>query len=403
MKKIGICILIFAIVILPLFYTSSLHAEDTNDDSQKAALEQQIKEYEAKLTEIRNEKNTLASQIEYMDTQIYITGLRIKETEDKITETEKEIDKLGTRIDDLDGSLSRLSETLLERIVAGYKNRQLSLFDIILDSNNSSTLMNKLKYYNVARDSNQKVLLQVQEAKLNYEEQKDVREKKVEELDVLSKDLVAQKANLADQQAAKERLLATTKNDEATYQSLLSEAKAQLAGFSGFAQSQGGATLLNNQTVCDDWGCYYNQRDSAWGSNSLNGTQYSLASDGCLVTSMAMIYTHYNHKSVNPQTINSDSWNFASYYPAYLNFTIRADGVISTRARSEINNELQNGKPVIVGIKYANGDTHFVVLVDYNGGNYLMNDPFTPNGHKIEFTSKYSLGSIYVVYKINGF
>ncbi|MCA9372297.1 C39 family peptidase [Candidatus Woesebacteria bacterium] len=403
MKKIGICILIFAIVILPLFYTSSLHAEDTNDDQQKAALEQQIKEYEAKLTEIRNEKNTLASQIEYMDTQIYITGLRIKETEDKITETEKEIDKLGTRIDDLDGSLSRLSETLLERIVAGYKNRQLSLFDIILDSNNSSTLMNKLKYYNVARDSNQKVLLQVQEAKLNYEEQKDVREKKVEELDVLSKDLVAQKANLADQQAAKERLLATTKNDEATYQSLLSEAKAQLAGFSGFAQSQGGATLLNNQTVCDDWGCYYNQRDSAWGSNSLNGTQYSLASDGCLVTSMAMIYTHYNHKSVNPQTINSDSWNFASYYPAYLNFTIRADGVISTRARSEINNELQNGKPVIVGIKYANGDTHFVVLVDYNGGNYLMNDPFTPNGHKIEFTSKYSLGSIYVVYKINGF
>jgi uncharacterized protein YvpB len=118
---------------------------------------------------------------------------------------------------------------------------------------------------------------------------------------------------------------------------------------------------------------------------------------------MAMVYTHYGHKSVNPQTINQDPWNFASYFPAYLNFTIRADGVTSTRGGSEIDSELQNGKPVIVGIKYSNGDTHFVVLTDYNGGNYLMNDPFTPNGHKIPFTSKYSLGSIFAIYKINGF
>ena len=184
---------------------------------------------------------------------------------------------------------------------------------------------------------------------------------------------------------------------------MLAQARAQLAGFSKFVTSQGGASILSNQTFCDDWGCYYNQRDSQWGGNSLNGTEYTLASDGCLVTSMAMVYTHYGHRDVTPQTINSNPSNFASYYPAYLNFTITADGVTSTRVESVIDSELQNGRPVVAGIQYSNGDTHFVVLTDYNGGNYLMNDPFTPNGHRIPFTSKYSLSSIFAIYKINGF
>ena len=54
------------------------------------------------------------------------------------------------------------------------------------------------------------------------------------------------------------------------------------------------------------------------GKNPLNGTKYNLASDGCLVTSMAMVMTHYGYKDVTPVTINSDPKNFAAYYPAYL-------------------------------------------------------------------------------------
>ena len=138
------------------------------------------------------------------------------------------------------------------------------------------------------------------------------------------------------------------------------------------------------------------------GGSSLNGTQYTLASDGCLVTSMAMIYTHYGHRNVTPQTINSISSNFASYYPAYLKFAISADGSSSQRVHAALDSELGAGRPVVVGISYDGGpiSDHFLVIVSGSGGNYIMKDPFTPNGNNIPFTSKYSVSSINDVYKV---
>ena len=40
---------------------------------------------------------------------------------------------------------------------------------------------------------------------------------------------------------------------------------------------------------------------------ALNGTKYRLASDGCLVASMAMVLTHYGYHDVTPVTINANS------------------------------------------------------------------------------------------------
>src|SRR6185437_8535730 len=130
---------------------------------------------------------------------------------------------------------------------------------------------------------------------------------------------------------------------------------------------------------------------------------YSIAEAGCLMTSMAMVYTHYGHRSVTPATINSNSGNFASYEPAYLLRTIVADGASSTRVASSIDSTLSSGNPVIVGVSYDGGPIadHFVVLISGSGGNYQMNDPFTPNGHNIAFTSHYSLGSIVEIDKVN--
>ena len=118
---------------------------------------------------------------------------------------------------------------------------------------------------------------------------------------------------------------------------------------------------------------------------------------------MAMVYTHFGHRGVTPQTINSNPFNFASYYPAYLNMTIVADGVSATRVYSTIDSELSSGRPVIVGISYDGGPNpdHFLVLISGSNGDYKMNDPYTPNGHNIPFTDHYSVGSIRTINKIN--
>jgi uncharacterized protein YvpB len=172
-----------------------------------------------------------------------------------------------------------------------------------------------------------------------------------------------------------------------------------LNSFSAFAAAAGGSKLLGNQTICDSWGCYYNQRDGAWGSDPLDGTSYSMAADGCLVTSMAMVLTHYGYKNVTPVTINSNPNDFAAYAPAYLLTSIDVDGVTATRKIAAIDATIATGNPVIVGID-AYGGTHFVVLISGSKGNYIMKDPYVTDGNDINFTDHYTLRSIFAIAKV---
>jgi len=365
--------------------------------------QQELTEFQNKCQSILNslgqKASSLSQQIRYMDTQISLILVQIQQTEQKIITTQKEIEELGTRIEGLDQSLTYISKLIINKIVEGYKKRSFNLFNLLFDSNNVDELIARLKYLKTTQNNNQKILIQLQETKSNFEEQKSLREEKKVKLDKLTETLTLQEQSLNTQKAQKQKLLAETNNDEATYQKLLSQAKAQLASFGRFVQSQGGASLLSNQTVCDDWGCYYNQRDSQWGSNSLNGTNYTLASDGCLVTSMAMVYTHLGKRNVTPQTINSNPNNFASYYPAYLQYTISADGLTTSRISAAIDSTLASGDPVVIGVN-AYGGTHFVVLISGSDGNYIMNDPYIENGHKISFNNYYSVGNIFEIRRV---
>ena len=306
-KKITTVILPLIVFIL-FFSLQNIYSAECDDKTGS----EKVSCLEQKLKQLDQQNDTLSSQIQYMDTQISLTTSQISQTEQKIESTGKEIDLLGSRIEGLDQSLDYLSKLLITRIIDGYKKKPLSIFSILFDNKNAYDFLNEVKYLKTVQDNTQKLLYTVQETKTNAEEQKKLREEKKIELDKLNETLNYQKQSLDSQKAQKQRLLIDTQNDEATYQSLLSQAKAQLAGFGRFVQSQGGSSLLSNQTKCDDWGCFYSQRDSQWGSNSLNGTGYTLASDGCLVTSMAMVYTHLGHRGVNPQTINSNPNNFAS-------------------------------------------------------------------------------------------
>lgn len=124
-----------------------------------------------------------------------------------------------------------------------------------------------------------------------------------------------------------------------------------------------------------------------------------MASDGCLVASMAMVLTHYGYKDVTPVTINSNPNDFTAYAPAYLLTSIDVDGVTATRKSAAIDATLATGNPVIVGID-AYGGTHFLVLVSGSKGNYVMKDPYITDGNNISFTDHYTLRSIFAIAKV---
>lgn len=252
LKKITIPFLIFILFFTSLFWVRSSYSQ-SETEKKAQELQQKIDEYTKKLEQISQQKNTLSSQIQYMNTQISLTTLQIQNTETKIIQTEKEIEKLSEKIEKLNTSLDFLTKVLLNKIVEGYKRRQLSFFNIFLDSENASILTNRLKYIKIVQEKDRRFAVQVQQAKVNFEEQKILREEKKKQLDDLKVTLEGQKNKLSSQKSAMQKLLEITKNDEKVYQELLTKARAEYAAIQAIVAGAGTETKLqevkNGETI----------------------------------------------------------------------------------------------------------------------------------------------------------
>lgn len=389
MKKLLLGIIFF---ILLFFFYPPLLAQENSSDNGKKDIENKIKEYEQKLSGIRQQKNTLSSQIQYMDTQIYLTALRIQDTERKFNETQKEIETLTTRIEGLDNSLNYLSKLLIEKVSESYKKRSLSFLSILLDSNSAEEFLNQSKYLKTTRENNQKLLVQVQETKLNFEEQKKLREEKKKQLEELRITLANQKINLNTQKIAKQKLLNDTQNDENLYQQRLAEAQAQLSAFKSFVVSSGeNTTIPANGLGTGSDGTYYSQRDQRWAYKSIGYSSENILEVGCLITSLSM-FAKKNGQNITPLDMAND---FDRFYglTAYTRLPWKdvAGKKYQSLSKSQINSELDNGNPVIVGV-YKNscsyGGNHFVLLTKREGNDYIMHDPIY--GPDKKFNSYYS-------------
>ncbi len=347
-----------------------------------------IKEYESKLGSIREQKNTLSSQIQFADTQIYLTALRIQDAEAKVKKTGEEIENISGKIDGLNESLSHVSKLLIEKIAEGYKRRDVPFLSVIVDSDKASILANRLKYAKTVEENDRRLAFQVQQAKLNFQQQKELREKKKEQLAQLTIVLEDQKKALDVQKGQKQKLLADTQNDEATYQRLLAQAQAQIRGFKSFVQGSGASSTIGaNAFGSGSDGAYYSQRDERWAHNAMGASSENILDVGCLVSSIAMVSTKLG-SSVTPAGIAADSGRFW-LNTAWMRYPWPGVAGRTYRAVSDIDAELNSGNYVIVGVGgCSNGGSHFVVLTRKDGDSYIMHDPIY--GPDIKFSDHYS-------------
>lgn len=385
-------IIILSIICYVFFLTPRLFAQDGLSGCANSDKSKEIACLEERISQLRQQKNTLSSQIQEMDAQVYIKTLTIQKTEQKITETEHEIETLNNRIDTLDSSLTNLSKALIQRVVRGYKKRAFSFFDLFLNSENMSSLISSVKYQKTTQDNNQKLLVQVQEAKTNYEEQKTLRETKKKELDELVSALENQKVALRNQQAQKQKLLIDTRNDETVYQQLLSQARLQLTSFKSFVQTSGGDSIIAaNSFGNGSDGAYYSQRDARWANQAIGYSSESILKVGCLLTSISMV-AKKNGQNITPSDFAADPSRFWAN-TAWMRYPwpgITGKSMVSV---GNIDEELNNGNYVIVGIAYSScagksGGDHYVVLTKKDGNDYIMHDPI--HGPDIKFSSRYS-------------
>lgn len=407
MKKLFITILtIFSLFSLSFFTHSSFAIECGDDIPSGPDSEQPLKDYRdnciSKINDLQGQQKTLSSTISFLNSQINLAQAEIAQSEQELDVLELEIDDLTGKIDSIDFSLDDLTILFITRVKQSYKQRISDTGFALFNSTGFSDFFRRLEYIKKVRDHDREVMISLEKSRLDYDTQKTTKEEKQAEVEALQFKLESQRNSLAQQKSAKNKLLADTRNSEKQYQLLLSEAQTQLASFSRFITGQGGASILSGQTSCDDWGCYYNQRDSQWGNQAIGLSNSSMAEYGCLVTSMAMIASHYG-KNITPGQIASSSSPFYSSTAYMLQGEWSVNGVSTTRTRlgystSLIDSELDAGRPVIVGI--YGGPDHFLVIKSKVNGEYIMNDPYTENGKDLKFTDKYPLGAISVVHRV---
>lgn len=235
LKRIPLLVILLIIGII--FISNIFVFADT--DAQSQELQKKIDEYTQKIAELQAQKNTLSSQIRYMDTQIALAILQMQKTENAIIKIKEEIENISDKIDGLNTSIDYLTKIIVRKIAEGYKSRTASFFDFFLNTNNLPSFVNRIKYLKVTQDNDRRVAFQAQQAKLNFEEQKNIREKKQKELEALTIKLNQQKITFNIQKSAKQQLLESTNNDEKTYQDLLAKARAEFAAIQGIIAGKG--------------------------------------------------------------------------------------------------------------------------------------------------------------------
>jgi len=228
MKKLSLFFSLTALIFGVLFVsTISVKAETQQEKMER--LGQQITEYTQKISELQAKAGTLANQIAQFDAQIRLTELKIDQTQEQIVLLGGRIDQLQLSLDDLKGAFS-------QRAIETYRMSKLSDSAIILFSSpDISKAVSRYHYLQRIQESDRKLLEKLENAQTSYIEQKD----ELVDLEVV---LGAQKEQLDGQKAAKDHLLVETKNNEARYQDLLAQAKAEFEAIQAIIAGKGDET-----------------------------------------------------------------------------------------------------------------------------------------------------------------
>lgn len=362
----------------------------TDNNAQLQSLNEKIRALEQKVADLKSQGNSLTSQISAMDTQIALTEYRIDATKRQMMDITLDIDSASKRMQNLEGSLDNVTKVLLNRIVTNYQVGGEANLQAFLTANNISELVTRANYLRLVQTHDRKLLYDTQQARNDYANQKSILENKKKKVGELNTQLQEYTKQLDQDKDTKKQLLVTTKNDEAHYQKMLADAKAQVAAMKSFTRSQGGSgsSLLPPQSSADGW--FFSQRDSRWGNNLMGNSPETVWEVGCLVSSMAMVMKKHG-VDVTPASIAANSSYFFSN-TAYMLIPWGGGKFSSAwgNNQSAIDAKLAAGEPVIVGVK---GSSHFVVLKSGSGGNYVMHDPW--EGPDKNFKDYYSSISQY--------
>lgn len=223
--------LIFSFLFLLVIFSRTAYAQEGECKKKDNATNEERQQYESCLTaqiqRLGQVRNSLSNQIQYFDSQIKLTQFQIADNEKKVDLLKEEIQNLSSRIEELDTTFERITEAINKKIEQVYKKQRTQEYYAFFAANNFPAFLRSLHYLQKTQKGDRNFLLRLQNTRLTYKEQKNLREVKEKELQDTTNRLQAYRRTLSAQQQEKQTLLSLTRNDEQRYQQLLADAQRE--------------------------------------------------------------------------------------------------------------------------------------------------------------------------------
>ena len=396
------------------------HADALSD------LEQQIQKYQQELAQVQAE--TISVQNQIADTQAKAARLQailgslngqLLDNNARLSQSQAQLDTLVAKEAGLTARLTETQSRMEERQAAFAsqvrvldKVEAVSALSMLVTSHSFAQFLQRITGIRQVADGTSQMAVQLhqdrdllatqraeldreraQQAKLvaGIEDERSALQQEYAIQSSATNQLYGLEALLGAQQAQLTAETGTLTGD-------IQSAESELASLLAFSHGQGG-NIVPPEYLSNAWGSYYNQRDARWGNVYLGSTSYEVWEIGCLLTSVAMVNSHFGYPNVTPGVIASDPRNFTSGGLLY-NFALNVPGhpatINNSPTRAWINQVLAAGGVVIAGMYIRTGGTHFVVLVAQNGPNdYWINDPWEEDAMHVSYLGSPVTGPIY--------
>ncbi|MEK7509284.1 MAG: peptidoglycan DD-metalloendopeptidase family protein [Patescibacteria group bacterium] len=199
--------------------------------AQIEALNKEIAQYEKELAVVGEKKQTLQTAVNALDISVKQTQAKVRAKQSQIATTELQIKQLGGDIQEKEQLIAVDSAAIAETVRSLHESESASLVEMILAHNSIADVWDDTENIRVIQENMHGHVLSLLEVKEQLTEDKEVTEKKREELVVQKGELSSQEQSLAVQKKEQQNLLTQTKNQESNYQKLVEEKKTAKASF----------------------------------------------------------------------------------------------------------------------------------------------------------------------------
>lgn len=219
--------LLLAVTSAPVWAAENSADRSRLTDLQKKAqeLNSQIQTNSKAAAQKKKEAVSISNQIDRIETDIDHTTKKIKDTGNQIQSVEQQIEQkkqeIETKQQELDKQQSNQDETL--RVL--YETGAEEMLFVIVGSDSVSEAVEHQQYLESLDDSIAANIAEIERLKRELEQQQSELENRQQELDRLKAQQEAYKAGLANEKDKKDDLLGKTKEQQAAFEDLVSQAK----------------------------------------------------------------------------------------------------------------------------------------------------------------------------------